>query len=377
MYRRTQGTAVHTANLRGVAQAVPDGEKLAPPTKELGTLETFPQALSHNANGRFVAVSGDNEFVIYTAQALRNKSFGAGTDFVWSASGSGDFAVRQNQRVTVYKNFESVHTFRCPFNVSGMHGGALLGVRSSGFIVFYDWDSYAMVRRIDLETKSVFWSDAGDLVAITDESGFYMLRFDRDAVAAAALATGDEAATIEAEGVEAAFELIHEGEDVVRTATWVGDCLVYINKVGRLNYFVGGQTITQVHLEASMTLLGFLPREDRVYLMDKTGSVVAHTLYLSVLEYQTAVVRKDFDRANELLRAVPKEQYNDIAKFLQSQGFKEEALMVTRDPDHKFELALQLNKLDVRTTPMHIPAPCITAELACPRPTHVQFVMAL
>ncbi len=36
-----------------------------------------PQSLAHNPNGRFVTVCGDGEFVVYTALAWRNKSFGS------------------------------------------------------------------------------------------------------------------------------------------------------------------------------------------------------------------------------------------------------------------------------------------------------------
>lgn len=34
-------------------------------------------------------------------------------------------------------------------------------------------------------------------------------------------------------------------------------------------------------------------------------------------------------------------------RFLESQGFKEEALTVSTDPDQKFDLAVQLNRLDI------------------------------
>jgi hypothetical protein len=59
---------------------------------------------------------------------------------------------------------------------------------------------------------------------------------------------------------------------------------------------------------------------------------------------------RDFDTANSILPTIPREQYNNIARFLESQGFKEEALHVADDPDVKFDLALQLNKLEVRAT---------------------------
>ncbi len=55
----------------------------------------------------------------------------------------------------------------------------------------------------------------------------------------------------------------------------------------------------------------------------------------------------DFEAANAILPSIPKDQHNTIARFLESQGFKEEALLVADDPDIKFDLALQLNKLDV------------------------------
>ena len=37
---------------------------------------------------RFVVVCGDGEYIIYTAMALRNKSFGSALEFVWSHDSS-------------------------------------------------------------------------------------------------------------------------------------------------------------------------------------------------------------------------------------------------------------------------------------------------
>lgn len=44
---------------------------------------------------------------------------------------------------------------------------------------------------------------------------------------------------------------------------------------------------------------------------------------------------------------IPEDQRTRIAHFLESQGLKEEALEITQDVDHKFELAVQLGKLDI------------------------------
>ena len=91
---------------------------------------------------------------VYHLQALRNKSYGVGLDFVWSPYGSGDYAIRESaSRIKVFKNFKEHRSFRPPFAATGIHGGALLGVRSAECITFYDWESGALVRRIDESPK--------------------------------------------------------------------------------------------------------------------------------------------------------------------------------------------------------------------------------
>ena len=131
----------------------------------------------------------------------------------------------------------------------------------------------------------------------------------------------------------------------VRTCVWVGDCLLYTNTAGRLNYTIGSETITLQHLDRPLYIVGYIKRDNRIYLIDRHGSIVSYLLQLSVIEYQTAIVRRDFEAAAAHLPSVPKEEYNRIARFLEAQGFKEEALNVATDPEHQFELAISLNKL--------------------------------
>ncbi|OAY67498.1 Coatomer subunit beta'-1 [Ananas comosus] len=65
---------IQTVNIR---QLVTDGERLPLTVKELGSCDLYPQSLKHNPNGRFVVVCGDGEYIIYTALAWRNRSFGS------------------------------------------------------------------------------------------------------------------------------------------------------------------------------------------------------------------------------------------------------------------------------------------------------------
>ena len=50
-----------------------------------------------------------------------------------------------------------------------------------------------------------------------------------------------------------------------------------------------------------MYLLGYIPTDNRLYLGDKELNVVSFQLLLSVLEYQTAVMRRDFETADKVI----------------------------------------------------------------------------
>jgi coatomer subunit beta' len=94
-----------------------------------------------------------------------------------------------------------------------------------------------------------------------------------------------------------------------------------------------------------MYILGYIQRDSRIYLCDKDVNVTSFSLSLSVLEYQTLVLRGDMETAKELLPSVPADQLNKVARFLEGQGHKELAFSVATDPEHKFDLALALGLL--------------------------------
>ena len=331
---------IQSVNVRSLPgdYAPVDGERLPLAVKDLGSCELYPQTLGHTPNGRFVAVTGDGEYIIYTALAWRNKCFGQALDVVWSAD-SGEYAVRESPaKVVCFKNFVEKRSFRPSFAAEGLHGGALLGVRAAEFICFYDWADGRTVQRIDVAARHVFWSEAGDLVTIAAEAAFYILRLDR-----AALAAGQDGGE---DGVEGAFELLHEIGEGVKTGLWVGDCFVYTNTDGRLNYCVGGEVTTLFHLDRPLWLLGYLAGSNRLYLLDREYSVVSYTLLLSLVELKTLVLRGDLDGALQLLPSLPAEARNGVARFLEARGHVAQALQIATDPEYRFELALALGDVD-------------------------------
>eukprot|EP00435_Cladocopium_sp_Y103_P033368 s2162_g8.t1 len=187
-----KGNEIQTANLKLLDEGVTarEGEKVPLSVKDslskgdMGAAEVFPQYIAHHPNGRLFAVCGDGEFVIYTAQALRNKSYGPALEFVWAHSGA--YATRDsNGKITVFQDFKESFSFKPQFNVEEIFGGRLLGIRGGDFICFYDWTEYRLVRRIDVVPKDVTWSEDGTNVVLICPDSFYVLRHDKEAVQAA------------------------------------------------------------------------------------------------------------------------------------------------------------------------------------------------
>ncbi|KAF7713357.1 Coatomer subunit beta' [Penicillium ucsense] len=320
-----------------------DGEPVMLPTKDLGQCEIYPQTLSHNPNGRFVSVCGDGEYIIYTALAWRNKAFGSALDFAWgSKDNSNDYAIRESATsVKIFKNFkEQPGGLDVGFQAEGLSDGVLLGVKGQGGIGLFDWETGSLVRRIEADPKSVHWSESGELVTLACEDAFYVLRYSREAYI-----EGMNNGEADEDGVEAAMELVATISETVRTGEWVGDCFIYTNSANRLNYLVGDQTYTVSHFDQPMYVLGYLPRDGRIYLADKDVNVVSFALSLAVLQYETLILRGESEAAEEVLQDVPEDQMNKIARFLEGQGYKEQALQVATDPEHRFDLALSLNDL--------------------------------
>lgn len=333
---------IQQANIKAMGDAeIKDGERLPLAVKDMGSCEVYPQSIQHNPNGRFVVVCGDGEYIIYTAMALRNKSFGSAQEFVWS-NDSSVYATREgSSTVKIFKNFKEQKSFKPDFGAEGIYGGNMLGVRSVSGLAFYDWETTDLIRRIEITPKNIFWSENGELVCIATEESFFILKYSAEAAEQAR----EDKEKITEDGIEDAFEVLTEVEESVRTGLWVGDCFIYTNSVNRLNYYVGGEIVTIAHLDRVMYLLGYIPKENRLYLGDKELNIVSYSLLVSVLEYQTAVMRRDFETADKVLPTVPREQRTRVAHFLEKQGFTSQAMAVTCDPEHKFELAVHLGDL--------------------------------
>jgi coatomer subunit beta' len=164
IYTRNHDVLSGTLQMISDEASLSDGARIPLSVKEIGSTEIFAQSLVHSPNGRFVTVVGDGEYITYTALAWRNKSFGNGVSFAW-APDSNTYAVLESKvKVRVYKNFKERGGAGMKgagsWSIDGLHGGTLLGARGAGFVVFWDWETGEIVRRIDVDAKNVGFENA-------------------------------------------------------------------------------------------------------------------------------------------------------------------------------------------------------------------------
>ncbi|CAR30176.1 coatomer subunit beta' [Lachancea thermotolerans CBS 6340] len=352
--KNASATDVFTAAIRGT-EGADDGEPLPLQTKELGNVDVFPQSLKHSPNGRFVTVVGDGEYIVYTALAWRNKAFGKCHDFVWGPDSNSYALIDESGHVKFHKNFKELTSWSIPleFGVEKLYAGALLGVKADGFVYFFDWDSGSLVRRIDVDANDVVWSENGELLMIinnvdennTEERAAYVLGFNREAYESF-LASEEEPSE---DGIDEAFDVLYEVSDPIGSGKWVGDVFIFTTKTNRLNYFVGGKSYNLAHFDKEMYMLGYLPRDNKVYLADRDIHIYSYEISIEVLEFQTLVLRGELEQAKTsvLPNIEGKENLLKISRFLEGQEYHEDALEISPDNDQKFDLALKLSKLSL------------------------------
>lgn len=340
-----------------VTENMKDGEVIPLQVKDLGTVEIFPTSLKHSPNGRFVAVTGDNEYIIYTALAWRNKAYGSAVEFVWGQDSNNDYAIRELKNIIkVFKNFKLKNTLAMPFDtpIDRIFGlGPLLCVSANGILYFYDgWDTTQFVNTIAVEggVVDVVWSASSELVAIICTDVAYILRFDQDGCTAALKIEEYDPE----EGFVDAFESVGEINESIASGRWIGDVFLYTTQTNRLNYYVGDSIFHVSNFDKTMYLLDYIPRDNRIYLTDKNINIISINLSLPVLEYQTTVLREGVETARQYLTQFTGDNANDahsteimkISKFLQDQGYLEEALSISKDNEQRFNLCMELAKFD-------------------------------
>lgn len=93
-------------------------------------------------------------------------------------------------------------------------------------------------------------------------------------------------------------------------------------------------------------ILGYDSKQNRLYLVDKSLNIVSYSLLVALVYFQAAILSDDLHGAQQFFKDIPETFHSKLAKFLEANNQKEMAFEITPDKDHKFELALTLNKIE-------------------------------
>lgn len=346
---------VQLANFKTIKDDLLDGEEVSTKFKELGNSEIFAQDIKFSPNGRYFALCGDSDYVVYTVHKFQNSGFGHAVSLVWSIN--NDYAVMTEQNtIKIFKDFAEHKSFKTTFKANDLYGGKLIGVstkQSSQSISFFDWETFTCIRRIDVDCpKNVYWSNSGEYVVIVLEECFYVLKYNEDVVAKHIQA----GAEIGEEGIEEAFTFLADFNEEIVSGEWVtGDAFVYTTSKGKLNYLIGDKIINHALIDKKMFVLGYVSQQNRLYLVNKSLKITSYELLSSVIQAQREIVDSDptlttkspdYKKLKETLENVPENHKGKIAKFLESMNFKEIAYEVAVDEEHRFDLAISLNKIN-------------------------------
>lgn len=347
---------VQLANLKSIKDDLSDGEEVDPKFKDLGHSEIFAQDIKFAPNGKYFALCGDSDYVIYSTFKFNNSGFGHAVDLVWGQD--NDYAVlNDHNTIQIFKNFVEDKSYKTSFKNHGIFGGKLIGVstkQGGSSISFFDWETFTCIRRIDVETpKNVYWSSSGEYVVICLEDCFYVLRYNENVVKKHIQTKG--AANIGEEGIEEAFTFLSDFNEEVVSGEWVsGDAFVFTTAKGKLNYLIGDKVINHALVDKKMFVLGYVPQKNRIFLINKALKITSYELLTSVIQAQREIVRTEpglttrdpeYKKLKDLIDQVPETHIGKIAKFLESMNFKDIAYHVTVDDEHKFDLAVALNKI--------------------------------
>mmetsp|Transcript_6275 Transcript_6275/g.9120 ORF Transcript_6275/g.9120 Transcript_6275/m.9120 type:complete len:846 (-) Transcript_6275:27-2564(-) len=323
---------------------VVDGENVSTRVVDKGVIDVPASNISYGPKGNYLSAFGERDYTILNSNSLKKKKVGTGLGFVWGES-AGSYAVLQRHGlIEVYKNFKLSLEIKAYSTPVQLFGGHALGVKTAKDFILYDWESGNLVRSFEVTPNVVEWSEDGSQVVLADEDTFFLLNYDEDLVRQT---FKNESAESYEDGIEDAVTLENQFTEKIKSGEWVGSCFIYLNN-DSLNYYIGGHTETIASLDQPYYLLGFLTKYNRVYLMDKSFKIISYQLHISVMQYETAIANDDLESAAEYLKDVPEEFHTKLAQFLDRQNrkeLKEIALTLTKDVEHQFQLALELNNL--------------------------------
>lgn len=311
-----KGFGIWSANLQG-------GDM-----RQIGSCEFYPQSVSWHPNGRFVAVCGEEEYVVYTGQGMKSKTFGRGSHLAWSPT--GDYATLSDLQVTVYRDFAQLWTFQAKEGTFKLIGGHLLAMVSKQGIDFYTWTDRTLVQTFGWPVDNVWWNQSGSWLAFSHLTTFYLSECDLSLAEA---------------GNNTAFKTDQIIGEKISSAIWVDSTFVYVSATNELKLRIGKACELWQYLEGNPFLVGYHGKGEELVLVNNdliTVPLAQQYLKLHSLLHKARFDEKAIDEAefNELVAGYDSGLRLRASKLLEQLCMHNLALKVTDDEERKFGLYL-------------------------------------
>jgi coatomer subunit beta' len=321
-----------------------DGEIVDIQPKSLGTTELFPLAIKFSPNGHHFSVISDKDFVVSTSRVYRSSCVGSGTDFGWVSE--NDFVVKDEKTVRLYKNFKEYKSFKTGFSFENVFGGPYFSVKTSDAVFIYDFETTMFIRKIDVSPHTLVWSENKKNLALICDDVTYILRAFPDRIEK--FIEDNDTADVDPDdgGCETAFEGFYEINERVMNGFFIDEVFIFVNNKNKINYALEDRIFSITTLNSNYSLQGYLASLNKIFLMNKSFNLIAYTFPLSFVNYQTAILKRDFANAEKILSTIPEEYFERVTNFLEKFEMYELCYKICTNPNQKFSLAIKLKKLN-------------------------------
>lgn len=58
--------------------------------------------------------------------------------------------------------------------------GLRRGIRSSEFIMFYEWETTLFIQKVEINCRDIFWNSTTEQLAVCSSGQFYLLQYNKD-----------------------------------------------------------------------------------------------------------------------------------------------------------------------------------------------------
>jgi coatomer subunit beta' len=102
------------------------------------------------------------------------------------------------------------------------------------------------------------------------------------------------------EGCIDGFDALFEINDKIAGALFNDEVFIFLNSKNKVNYAIEDKIFSITTLNNNFSLLGYLNSLNRLFLMNKQFQLITYSFPLSFINYQMAILKKDFQVADKV-----------------------------------------------------------------------------